>query len=127
MDFMSHSLADILDSPYFSPHSNPICCDRTLEETSQILDFTNLARSLIFQFVAGVAYLHTIGIAHRDIKPRNALLTPEGCLKLVDFGVAWNGEIAESSDVLWPEPSDKMYFDVCTGYVIVYYLKNHYR
>ena len=35
-----------------------------------------------------VEYLHTHAIAHRDIKPNNILVTPEGRVKLVDFGVA---------------------------------------
>lgn len=36
----------------------------------------------------GVAYLHTHGIAHRDIKLENLLLTQQGHLKITDFGVS---------------------------------------
>ncbi|KAI5304964.1 hypothetical protein KEM56_005605 [Ascosphaera pollenicola] len=36
----------------------------------------------------GVEYLHAQGIAHRDIKPDNCLLTSGGVLKVVDFGVS---------------------------------------
>ncbi|CCW70994.1 unnamed protein product [Phytomonas sp. Hart1] len=37
----------------------------------------------------GLAYLHMVAhVCHRDIKPGNILVTPEGRCKLVDFGVA---------------------------------------
>jgi protein-serine/threonine kinase len=40
------------------------------------------------QLFRGVDYLHDHGIAHRDIKLENLLLTAEGHLKLTDFGVS---------------------------------------
>ncbi|OKL58246.1 Serine/threonine-protein kinase hal4 [Talaromyces atroroseus] len=38
------------------------------------------------QLVRGLNYLHATGVAHRDIKPDNLLLTCRGCLKIADFG-----------------------------------------
>jgi protein-serine/threonine kinase len=40
------------------------------------------------QMIRGVDYLHSHGIAHRDIKLENLLLTNEGYLKITDFGVS---------------------------------------
>lgn len=42
-----------------------------------------------FQLMRSLAYIHSVGICHRDIKPQNLLLNPaSGILKLCDFGSA---------------------------------------
>lgn len=46
----------------------------------------------IFQeIVEAIAYIHTKGIVHRDIKSNNIKLTREGAVKLLDFGIAKAG------------------------------------
>jgi len=43
----------------------------------------------MYQLFRSLAYIHSHGICHRDIKPQNLLLDPEsGVLKLCDFGSA---------------------------------------
>jgi len=43
----------------------------------------------MYQLLRSLAYTHSVGICHRDIKPQNLLLNPStGVLKLCDFGSA---------------------------------------
>ncbi|CAG2165645.1 unnamed protein product, partial [Oppiella nova] len=43
----------------------------------------------MYQLFRSLAYIHSLGICHRDIKPQNLLLDPNsGVLKLCDFGSA---------------------------------------
>ncbi|CDZ96841.1 pkinase-domain-containing protein [Phaffia rhodozyma] len=43
----------------------------------------------IYQLFRSLAYIHSVGICHRDIKPQNLLIHPTtGVLKLIDFGSA---------------------------------------
>ncbi|CAO1630445.1 unnamed protein product [Parajaminaea phylloscopi] len=48
-----------------------------------------LIKLYMYQLLRSLAYIHSIGICHRDIKPQNLLLNPStGILKLCDFGSA---------------------------------------
>ncbi|XP_044293613.1 serine/threonine-protein kinase Chk1 isoform X2 [Varanus komodoensis] len=46
------------------------------------------AQKFFHQLIAGVVYLHSIGVTHRDIKPENLLLDERDNLKISDFGLA---------------------------------------
>jgi serine/threonine protein phosphatase PrpC len=43
---------------------------------------------IALKLAKGVAALHRLGIVHRDIKPDNVILQPDGGVKLIDLGVA---------------------------------------
>jgi serine/threonine protein kinase len=46
------------------------------------------AVDIAFQAARGLTEAHSRGIMHRDIKPSNLILTPDGVVKIVDFGIA---------------------------------------
>jgi serine/threonine protein kinase len=48
------------------------------------IDCERLARELL----GALAHIHAAGIVHRDVKPQNILIAPDGSAKLIDFGIA---------------------------------------
>lgn len=57
-----------------------IVANQRLKETKASKHFQEL--------VAGVHYIHKLGICHRDLKPENLLVDFDGSLKVVDFGLS---------------------------------------
>ena len=66
------------------------------------------AVDLCMQVCAAVGYAHRMGLVHGDIKPGNALITPDGRAKVADFGLARSlGESAmdEEGELVWGTPA----------------------
>ncbi|MBS9865609.1 serine/threonine protein kinase [Vibrio alginolyticus] len=48
----------------------------------------NATLSILNQVLDALSYAHSLGVVHADLKPANVILTSEGNVKLLDFGVS---------------------------------------
>ncbi|SCU93100.1 LAFA_0F14686g1_1 [Lachancea sp. 'fantastica'] len=62
------------------------------------------------QILTGIQYLHSMGLAHRDLKLDNCVINKEGVVKLIDFGAAavfsypFSKTLVESSGIVGSDP-----------------------
>lgn len=56
------------------------------------------ARFFAMQILEGLAVIHKNGLIHRDITPSNILISKEGVVKIIDFGIARTKKVNKSKD-----------------------------
>lgn len=91
------------------------------------------AASVMHQAFGAIAYIHSMGIVHRDIKAENFLFASDGTVKLIDFGLAawvdsdsqFLSSVVGSAHYLAPEMIRQKYsksVDVWSAGVLTYLL-----
>ncbi len=54
------------------------------------------ATKIVLQVARGLRYAHNLGFIHRDIKPDNVIVTPDGTARILDMGLSKNIEEAQT-------------------------------
>jgi eukaryotic-like serine/threonine-protein kinase len=80
LDFGSEPDGDYIAIEYIAGTSMDKMLTSPLDERTAI--------NLGIQLARGLAAAHEVGIVHRDLKPANIRVTPDGHLKILDFGLA---------------------------------------
>lgn len=71
-----------------------LLAEKRVLATDEVLQLTR-------QICRGLDYAHSNGIVHRDIKPANIMITANGSVKIMDFGIAKSGgQVTNTGQVL---------------------------
>ena len=93
MDFKHDNIVQVFDhfkegSSYYMvlEYVDGMSLDQLIKKQRSLS--SELSLTIVLQVCKALAYAHSMGVIHRDIKPGNILISKKGDIKLADFGIA---------------------------------------
>ena len=88
--YIAMELVEGINLEYMVTSGSPMAPERALD--------------IIRQVACGLKSAHEAGLLHRDMKPGNVLITPEGRAKVIDFGLAMDSRQDDTEEIIWATP-----------------------
>lgn len=92
---MNHpDVVKILDDPFEDSEGN-LCLPMEFIEGKTISQYVknkgripeNKSIELMSKILDAFSYIHSVGVVHRDVKPSNVMIRPDGSVCVIDFGI----------------------------------------
>ncbi|MEO7405187.1 MAG: protein kinase [Burkholderiales bacterium] len=93
---------DAVSEPEYSYVVMELVNGSTLDDHCEIANLLPLAKvvEIIFKCIRALDYAYQMGVIHRDIKPGNILISPEGEIKVSDFGASFQEALSQETTQL---------------------------
>jgi len=97
---IQNAFLDPVDAAPFDPDAR-MSVRRKPKHGKLSATYLQQVRDMFRQLAEAIAFLHAHGVVHRDVKPSNVMITPEGRVVLLDFGLAIDAKSELPFDSEW--------------------------
>jgi diguanylate cyclase (GGDEF)-like protein len=92
-----HEVGQVGDRPYLVME---LVRGRTLADVMAVGLIEERVAAIAADVADALGAAHAAGLTHRDVKPQNIMILPDGRAKLIDFGLAARGDVRATDDAV---------------------------